>query len=315
MNNQMFGRALKKFTRDERGGALVLVSLAMLGLLGFGALVTDFGLYNLARQQLVNAVDAAALAGAAELSPAGSGDEAAARRAAAEYAAENGAAPESVEIFVETGPAGNRVVRVSAEKKVDFTLARLLGFASGTVRAGASAAVAGITACRGVAPLLVPQQDFRFGERYTLKYGDPSSPGNFGALALGGRGACNYKKNLIYGYGGEIAVGDMVTTEPGNMTGPTQGIDQRLARCTRNCTVDNFEPGCPKILIIPVYEPDGPLHGRSEVRVAGFAAFLVDRADSQKDEIHGYFICTTVPGQADFYQPPAYGLYAVRLLD
>ncbi|MEW6274867.1 MAG: pilus assembly protein TadG-related protein [Bacillota bacterium] len=311
----MFRKAFGKLARDERGGALVLVSLAMLSLLGFGALVTDFGLYILARQQLLNAVDAAALAGAAEFSPAGSGEEAAAQRVAGEYAVKNGADPDTLEVFVETGSDGRKMVRVSAEKRVDFVLARLFGFESGTVQAGASAAVAGVTACRGVAPLLVPKQDFRFGERYTLKYGDPAFPGNFGALALGGRGASVYRHNLIYGYGGEIAVGDIVTTEPGNMTGPTGGIDQRLARCTRNCTIDNFEPGCPKILIIPVYEPDGPLHGRSEVRVAGFAAFLADRVDSEKDEIHGYFICTTVAGQADFSQPTAYGLYAVRLLN
>lgn len=311
----MFRKAFGKLARDERGGALVLVSLAMLCLLGFGALVTDFGLYNLARQQLVNAVDAAALAGAAELSPAGSGEEAVAQLVAGEYAVKNGADPDALEVFVETGSDGGKVVRVNAEKRVDFALARLFGFESGTVQAEASAAVAGIASARGTAPLLVPKQDFHFGERYTLKYGDPAFPGNFGALALGGTGACVYRHNLIYGYGGEIAVGDMVTTEPGNMTGPTQGIDQRLARCTRNCTIDNFEPGCPKILIIPVYEPDGPLQGRSEVRVAGFAAFLADRVDSEKDEIHGYFLSTTVAGQADFSRPAAYGLYAVRLLN
>ncbi|SHI34908.1 hypothetical protein [Desulfofundulus thermosubterraneus] len=66
------------------------------------------------------------------------------------------------------------------------------------------------------------------------------------------------------------------------MSGPTQGIDERLARCKNNCTVDHFEPGCPKILIIPVYDPSGTLHGRSQVKVEGFAAFLVDRADSEK---------------------------------
>ncbi|MBC7325162.1 MAG: hypothetical protein H5T99_07595, partial [Moorella sp. (in: Bacteria)] len=193
-------------------------------------------------------------------------------------------------------------------------LARLLGYTSGKVQAAASAAVAGVASCRGVAPLLVSKQDFKFGEKCTLKYGDPAFPGNFGALALGGTGASTYRQNLIYGYSGKIAVGDLVTTEPGNMSGPTQGINERLARCKNNCTVDNFEPGCPKILVIPIYEPDG-VHGRSQVKVEGFAAFLVDRIDSEKDEIYGYFIYTTVEGEADFSQPPDSGLYAVRLLE
>jgi Flp pilus assembly protein TadG len=311
----MIKKALSRLAADERGGAFVLVSLMMLGLLGFAALVTDFGLYTLNKQRLINAVDAAALAGAAELSPAGSGDEALAKSCAEQYALQNGADPAGLTVSISTSPSGLKVVEVTAEKEVDFILARLLGYTSGKVQAAASAAVAGVTSCRGVAPLLVPKQNFQFGKRYTLKYGDPAFPGNFGALALGGTGASTYRQNLIYGYSGEIAVGDMVTTEPGNMSGPTEGIDERLARCKNNCTVDHFEPGCPKILIIPVYNPSGTLHGRSQVKVEGFAAFLVDRADSEKDEIHGYFICTTVEGEADFSRPPDTGLYAVRLLE
>ena len=302
-----------KIFRDERGGALVLVAVAMLCLLGFGALVADVGLYTLARQQLVNAVDAAALAGAAELSPAGSGEEAAALRAARDYAVKNGADPEALEVFVEPGPGWSKAVRVNAGRKVDFILARLFGVDAGTVRASASAAVAGVTACRGVAPLLIAKQDFRFGVKYTLKYGDPTCPGNFGALALGGTGADVFRHNLIYGYGGQIAVGGMVTTEPGNMANPTQAIDQRLSLCTKNCTFDNFEPNCPKILVIPVYDPAVTPSGRSEVKVVGFAAFFVERTGAHKDEIEGYFISMAVPGQADFAQPLSYGLYAVRL--
>lgn len=352
---------MKKFWRrlfsDQRGNVAVLAALLMVGLLGCAALVTDFGMFVLARQRLINAVDAAALAGAARLAPGeggsaaaaagfpspgpvylaaavpgfslrpraqlaaaaavpGGGEEEAAISTAEEYALKNGADPAGLNVYISTEPSGAKVVHVSAEKRVDFLLARLLGYSHGKVQASASAAVAGITACRGIAPLLVPKQDFQFGARYTLKYGDPVYPGNFGALALGGRGANVYRHNLIYGYGGKVSVGDLVMTEPGNMSGPTQGIDERLARCRRNCTVDNFEPGCPKILIIPVYIPDGSLHGRDEVKVAGFAAFLVDRADSERDEIHGYFISTTVPGgEADLTQPPGYGLYAVKLLE
>ncbi|MGB9802893.1 pilus assembly protein TadG-related protein [Desulfofundulus sp.] len=310
----MLRKLLSLLAENEKGSAVVLVSLMMLCLLGFAALVTDFGLYCLSRQQLVNAVDAAALAGAGELSPGGSGDETAARSCAEQYALKNVADLTGLAVSVFTTPSGLKVVQVNAVKKVDFILARLLGYTSGEVQAAASAAVAGITSCRGVAPLLIARQDFKFGERYTLKYGDPASPGNFGALSLGGTGADIYRHNLIYGYSGRVSVGDMVTTEPGNMSGPTQAIDERLARCTDNCTVDHYEPGCPKILIIPVYDPHQVLKGRSQVRIEGFAAFLVDRVDCAKDEIQGYFISTTVEGDADFSRPPDTGVYAVRLL-
>lgn len=303
-----------RLVTDEGGGVLVLVSVMMLVLLGFAALVTDFGLYVLNEQRLINAVDAAALAGAAELSPAGSGDEAVARYCAEQYALRNGADPSELAVSVLTDPTGLKTVEVSAGKEVDFILARLLGFTSGKVQATASAAVAGVTSCRGVAPLLIRKQNFEFGKEYVLKYGDPVYPGNFGALALGGTGASNYRQNLIYGYSGEVAVGDLIDTEPGNMSGPTSGIDERLSRCQHNCTVDHFEPGCPKILIIPVCDPDSQPYGRKPVKIVDFAAFFVDRVDSQRDEIHGYFVRTTAEGKADFTRPPDGCLYAVRLV-
>jgi len=50
--------------RSERGAILVQVSVAMVGLLAFGAFVTDYGVLWVSRRQAQNAADAAALAGA-----------------------------------------------------------------------------------------------------------------------------------------------------------------------------------------------------------------------------------------------------------
>src|SRR5436189_733690 len=50
-----------------RGQALIYVSLMMMTLLSFGALVADGGLLFFNRRQMQNAVDAAALAGAQNL--------------------------------------------------------------------------------------------------------------------------------------------------------------------------------------------------------------------------------------------------------
>ncbi|WP_051275885.1 pilus assembly protein TadG-related protein [Desulfovirgula thermocuniculi] len=299
---------------EERGGAAVLVALAMTCLLGFGALVTDLGRYYLAGQQLANAVDAAALAGAGELAQ--SGSEQSAVEAARQVALANGAPQETLEVGVSPGPPGEKVVRVQAKRRVDFFLARVLGFGAAEARAQAAASACGVYALTGVAPLLVARQDFRFGELYTLKYGDPFTPGNFGALALGGRGACNYERNLIYGYPGRVAVGDYVTTEPGNMSGPTfYALRQRLAMCSGGCTPERLEPGCPRVLIVPLFDPALPPRGRDEVRVEGFAAFFVDQADAARDEIRGRFLRYAVEGEGSFEVPADTGLYAPRLVE
>jgi len=58
----MFSRA-----RDDRGAILMQVAIAMVALLAFAALVTDYGILWAARHQAQNVADAAALAGAISL--------------------------------------------------------------------------------------------------------------------------------------------------------------------------------------------------------------------------------------------------------
>jgi hypothetical protein len=53
-------------TRQPRGQALVTMALALVALMGFGALAIDVGMMFLAKNELQNAADAAALAGAQE---------------------------------------------------------------------------------------------------------------------------------------------------------------------------------------------------------------------------------------------------------
>ncbi len=62
MRRQMLSRA-----RDERGAILLQVGVAMVGLLAFAALVTDYGVLWASRRQAQNTADAAALAGAIAL--------------------------------------------------------------------------------------------------------------------------------------------------------------------------------------------------------------------------------------------------------
>ncbi|SMB94889.1 Putative Flp pilus-assembly TadE/G-like [Thermanaeromonas toyohensis ToBE] len=302
------------FWRDEKGGALVLVAINMVVLLGFVALVIDLGLLAAARHKLLNAVDAAALAGVRELpfNP----DRA--RIVAAEYASLNGA--ESIE--TEVSP-DNTSLTVKARKELSYFLAPVLGFHRGEAKAQAIARIGGIKAVKKAAPLAVPWQDYQLGVKYTLKQAagqeSPLGPGNYSALSLGGTGASQYEDNLKYGYPGWLKVGDEVPTETGNMSHPTRrAIEYRLALCQHSppCTPQHFEPDCPRILIVPLYNPS-TLEGHqiSSITIIGFAAFLVEqvRGEGNENYIEGYFIRTIVAGEADPQQPD-YGLEGIKLV-
>lgn len=312
---------LRNFAHDQRGFALVMITVGMVALLGFAALVIDIGMLVLNKQQLANAVDAAALAGAQELPV----NPVLAQSTAENYALVNGYSPDQLTVSDDHGRQ-NAKLTVTATKQVNYTFARVLGIYSGTVSARASARVAGLSSFQGAAPLAVPNQTFDFNTRYILKQGsnspDPSplGPGTYGALSLGGSGASNYEDSLKYGYAGKLSVGDEVDTETGNMSNPTKrAIDYRIGLCHHSpeCTPAHFDPGCPRILIVPVYEPMFIDQGQvKKIRIIGFAAFLIDRVTGQGDEnyIEGYFIRMTAAGESVSGQTD-YGLEGVKLVD
>lgn len=304
-------RILTRLFKDERGLSFILASVGMMALFGMSALVTDFGRIALARQQMINAVDSAAMAGARVLSldPDPSTRELAAQQQAINVAVANGAPAGGITVSIDGGK-----ISVDADRTVELIMSRAFGVNSRNVHTHAAALVGSVTSYRGIAPLCIREQTFTYGQLCTLKYGSPDSPGNFGALALVGRGATNYRNTLINGFPGEVHIGEALETEPGNMSGPTDGIDQRLARCTDGCTYDNFRPGCPRVLIIPTY--NNTLHGRDKITVTGFAVFFVDREATQSgsDEIKGYFVHMAAEGAINTSTTPT-GLYAVKLVE
>ena len=58
---------MKKLAKDETGNILVMTAAGLIAVMGFAAFVVDLGCILTARNQLQNATDAAALAGAAGL--------------------------------------------------------------------------------------------------------------------------------------------------------------------------------------------------------------------------------------------------------
>lgn len=173
-----------------------------------------------------------------------------------------------------------------------------------------------------------PAEAFCQGTTLILKIGTPSGkkdqpdvpslqqePGHFFALDFGS-GAKSYKEAIKGGCDNtvEINIGQEIPLEPGNMVGPTvQAVttdgDSLINQDPTSHWVDTPDGGLPesdtyrisdgswmnspRVVRIPVYDPSEPLQtGKTDMRVAGFAGFWVERADKKGNQgtVFGRFI-------------------------
>lgn len=248
---------MRRHFKNEKGAITVIVAMSLVVLLGMTSLVTDVGYLYFRKRNLQNAADAAALAAAWEALDGSS----MARDEAEKYVTAHGLDPATnIREFLVSGAT----VSVELEAEEDLFFARVLGFQQSTVVAKA---VATLDFEGSIIPLASLEESFVVGDYYLLKVFQPShwsfGPGNFAPLALDGVGAKNYNDQVKYGYEGTIKVGDFISTEPGNMSGPTKdAIQYRL---------DNnlLE------VVVPIVINHGG-GGRHDLEVIGFAAFTLD---------------------------------------
>ncbi|MFY9115138.1 MAG: Tad domain-containing protein [Dethiobacteria bacterium] len=310
---------MSKFFRDglgdERGSITLISVFALIVILGISALVIDVGTFYITNIRLSNGVDAAALAGAQDL-VVGATE---ARATAMEYAEKNGMDSDSIDIYISPDHTS---ITVKARKEAPVFFGKILiDEESLLLRKNATAIVGNIGAMRGVVPLGLINQELVHGQKYIIKnsssgdYDIGLGAGNFGALALGeGSGASDFERNVAEGYSGLISVGDILDTEPGNMSNPSKrGIEKRLAKA-RSTSFTDVPKGCPRVIIIPMLEPYDNKDGRRTVQVVGFAAFWLDEVTGQgnKSYINGYFLERVEGGEIS---PDAndYGIKAVKL--
>jgi Flp pilus assembly protein TadG len=141
----------RKFRRDEKAAALVLVALMLAVLMGFTAMVVDAGIMFQNRRYLQNVADAAALAGAAHLA----GDRDAADSEAIKYVQANGydlaGAVTQRETYstTVTTPNGDEIIikysddfkqiTVTPKRTVDYVFGKALGLTNKYIGASATA--------------------------------------------------------------------------------------------------------------------------------------------------------------------------------
>ncbi|WP_234976341.1 pilus assembly protein TadG-related protein [Vibrio quintilis] len=264
MNNRMSGKE-KLFTKPhaygkpkaQKGLVLVLVTAALVALAGVMALAIDVNHAFVNKTRLQNGVDAAALAAALVLDSGGSDADATAMvnstltkmaTSTGNQAMDFSAATISVtfsndpETFPDPGYSSlidDRFVRVAVS---NYPLNAFFIAAFGINKNLAASAVAGpgssSTQICNVVPMAVcagsggGTTGYVAGDLYPLKVASKNQsslgPGNYQLLDFGS-GASAVRSALAGGYTGCLAIGDTVTTKPGNTVGPVgQGLNTRF---------------------------------------------------------------------------------------
>src|ERR1700674_3380266 len=220
-----------------KGQAMFIVILALPVIVGALTLVMDVGnlYYNQISMQV--AMDSGALAGAFYLPS----NPSLAKSVAQDYATRNWLKQSEI-VSVEVTP-NNQTIIITSARNLHCFFCAVLGEGTAhaqtapssdstppTVKATGPALLVPIRAAIGVLPLGVDYRtDMSFGNVVQLKKGQIGA-GNWGALALGGSGASNYRTNLQNGYQSLVSTGDMIDTEPGNVVGPPrQGMQDRIS--------------------------------------------------------------------------------------
>ncbi|WP_428911921.1 pilus assembly protein TadG-related protein [Niallia sp. Krafla_26] len=301
---------MKAFSKNEDGAVIVLVALSMTVFIGFLALVIDMGSLYLEKNRLQKIVDAAALAGAQELPSHFS-------KAKVEIDKTiqlNNSNPNNFSINTN---ADYTMIEVTGTKKATFYFAKALGFDEPDITAKARVELQALTSGKGAIPLGVqPTTNLSFGTLQVLKVSD-SANGNFGAIALTGPGAKDYKTDLTNGYQFELKIGQILNTQTGQLAGPTkEAVDKRIASCP-NATYLTYPTGCSRVVLIPIYEPVQTDQNQiKQVRIVGFGTFFLEGVSSTSGgaEVTGRFIRYSQSGESSSNQKD-YGTYSFKLTD
>jgi hypothetical protein len=301
-----------KYLVDKKGNSSIILLFMITVIIGLMTLTVDAGLLYLEKSRLQNTVDSAALAAVAVYAE---GREKMLEEAY-KYSDFNGVPSEELSIDISED---NRRVTITTDKSVTMYFARIFSISNSDVEAKAAAVTGPVSSVRGIRPFGIAEQEFIYGETYTLKHGGgEGTTGNFGALALGGTGASNYRDKLINGYNTHsIKVGDVIETETGNMDGATFDGIEAILDSDLNVHGEDLsliEQNCPRLIIVPVIDYFSA--GRTTVNVVGFASFFLDDVVkvNGKTEITGKFVKTVTEGSID-ETGAGYGLFGTKLVE
>jgi len=319
-----------RLRRGEEGQVLVLVAIMLVVLVGFTAMVVDWGRLHEERRYQQNAADAAALAGARELpDPNCPNPGSGAQRMAREYLAKNGIDPSAATItceatFTNASDPGYDTIRVSTQRNTDMTLASIW-FDNRPVAAEAKGIVGSlgyIDEC--MLPLAVMDSDptdtsvpWVWGEVQTMKESASEGwSGNRGGMDLYSAqffdvlaGRCPPKEGVYIGSDYPSQTGDW-----GNRF--FKAIEERVGSepcpwvpledyATYDPASDTWSPKggagtnwtelSPRFAYVPIVDKEDYLscHGTCNLTVYGPAMFFIDFVGTENDDGSESAICST----------------------
>lgn len=303
-------KKLRALFKKEQGNALVLASLAMMGLLAMAGLVIDGGMVYMTKSHLQKVANAAVLSGAQELTNSEEKVKTIVDEVLASHVEQTSLQQLSITFQDQ--------VSIDLQKPVNLTFSALLGKDVVYVNAHATAQLRVMGRATGAAPLGIDDSiALEHYKVYKLKVDQTEvDTGNFGVLALGGAGADTYEDNLRYGYQEEVKVGDILETQTGNIAGKTRTVVQeKVDGCYENPR-DVHDRNCSRVILVPVYKPYYTATNQlQEVQITGFAYFYITESMSMHDtSITGMFIKR--PGTG-YEEPNASnkGAYSIRLTE
>jgi hypothetical protein len=273
--------------RDERGQAIVLMTISLVVILGMAALVIDVGNWYHTKRRLQGTADAAALAGAQKLP----NDPSGAQAMALDYANQNGGDVAGANIVVSSTNQPNDTISVRARKTDPGFFSGVLGIASADIDARAKVLVGPPEKARYVAPMVVDCAhrlihncngdsipDFQVPTQ--MDYDPMGAPGAYGMLNLGGDqnpGSSEESDWILHGFDKYLGIGDY-RSDPGAKFSSTNIQDALQARMGT-------------VLLFPVFRVLDGTGQNAVYEIIGWIGFHLTAFEVHGNNatLHGYF--------------------------
>ena len=274
--------------RDERGQAIVLMTLSLVVIMGMATLVLDVGSWYHTKRRLQGTADAAALAGA-QLLP---NDSSGAQSQALAYANKNGGDVAGANITVTSTVLSNDTISVRARKTDPGIFSSIFGIASADIDARAKARVGPPTKARYVAPMVVDCEHPLihncdgdsmpdFGVNTTMDYDPMGAPGAYGMLNLQGGngtpGSSDEAEWILHGFDKYLGLGNY-KSDPG-------------AKFSSSNIQDALEARRGTVLLFPVFKVLSGTGQNAIYEIIGWIGFHLTTFEVHGNNatLHGYF--------------------------